>query len=223
VGRDSETPRQRLIPARRDRKERGYGDARRLHRRATSHRVRGEYAKARRLCVRSLRVLERAGVSQSPDSASVLKTLGAIHEDRSEYAEAERCYRRCVAILAAARGPVAARLGVQSLGKLANIHRVRGRYREAALLFRRALRAATATFDPDDPEVGALLNDRAVLYKYQGRFREARRLYRRALSDHAKRSRPGSPRRGDDLSQPWRPRACPRPVCPRRAVRPAVR
>ena len=72
---------------------------------------------------------------------------------------------------------------VQSLGTLAGIYRVQGRYAKAEPLYRQALALAETEIGPKDLEVATCLNNLAVLDKYTGRFAAAPRLYRGAL-DH---------------------------------------
>ena len=69
-----------------------------------------------------------------------------------------------------------------SLVAAAQLSFARGRYREAARLYPRALALAEKTLAPDALELAVPLNGLAVLYKNQARFAEARRLYRRALA-----------------------------------------
>ncbi len=261
----------------------------RLHERAVSHRAAGKLDQAESLGQRALALLEKAAGPDHPDVANVLNHLAGIHVDRSDYAKAERLYRRAVRILeqcarlqsqrdcvlqprvarnelpwvespattnpngvvsargtpsrnpfgvdvpapesspargwpkrvrpATVRSPEFSRQGVrtsnrvgklhrpgqsnalapeggtpnnqdadidrlrvQSLGDLASLYRVQGRYEEAEPLFHQALDLAERAFGPDDLEVSSVLNNLAVLYKYTGRFAEAGRLYQRALS-----------------------------------------
>ena len=217
----------------------------RLHDRAVAARAGGKCDQAESLGQRALALLEKAAGADHPDVANVLNHLAGVHVDRSDYAKAERLYRRAVRILerasarlqspwdsrsaapgrpkhvrpASARSPAfrrhdvrttngagkpnrhgqsnalppeggtpnnqdadVIRLHVQSLGDLASLYRVQGRYAEAEPLFKQALKIAEKTFASDDLEVSSVLNNLAVLYKYRNRFPQAERLYRRALA-----------------------------------------
>ncbi len=58
----------------------------------------------------------------------------------------------------------------------------KGRYREAAALFRQAAADAEAVLGPDAPQLAVILNNWGVVDKYSAHFDEARALYGRALA-----------------------------------------
>ena len=188
-----------------------------LHDRAVAFYAGGERDKARATCRRALRLMERAVGPDHPDVAAILNSLAAIALDRAEYAEAEALFGRSARIMDAVKGDDTdiARVRIQSLGNLAAVLRIRGRYDEAEPLLRQALALAEEALGPRDVEVGSLLNQLAVLHKYQGRFAEAGPLLPPGAADL--QAGPGArpPRGGDDLPQPRRARACPRPLHPR--------
>jgi tetratricopeptide (TPR) repeat protein len=170
----------------------------RLHGDALAALEAGELASAAGLAGQSLDLFERESGPTHPDVANVLNCLADVHEQRADYAAAERCSRRSVAIMRGLRdaglasGTDIHRLFAQSLSKHGAIVRILGRYGEAEALLREAVSIATASLDEDDPDVVGALNGLAVLYKYTGRFDEADELYGRALR-LAERNGPDDP------------------------------
>ncbi len=68
-----------------------------------------------------------------------------------------------------------------------------GRYSEAELYAKEALRLGTEEFGPNDPSTAVYLNNLAVLYQVQGRYAEAEPLYRRSLAIKEKALGPEHP------------------------------
>jgi tetratricopeptide (TPR) repeat protein len=157
--------------------------AARLHAEALKFHAEGQFEEARERCARSLGILERQSRQPGADVANILNTYGSIQQDLGLYAEAETIFRRSAGIAEGLSrdGAELERLRVRSFSHLADIIRVQGRYREAELMFERALSLAEAAFGPRDLHVSSVLNGWAVCYKYAGRFEDAERLYRRAL------------------------------------------
>jgi len=204
-----------------------------LHDRAVALFDRGERERARAAstCRRALTLMERAVGPDHPDVAAILNSLGRspstgrVCRGRSPLRPLGPDHGRDGEV---GRGDDPdldldldlVRVRVASLGNLGMVLRHQGRYGEAEPFLKRALGLAEATFGPRDLEVGSLLNQLGVLYKYQGRFAEAGR------STAARCGSPSGPSgrhpECDDLPQPRRPRARPRPLRPRRAVRPPL-
>src|SRR5205823_2301387 len=70
-----------------------------LHDRAILYRDQRKYGRALTACRKSLRRFENALGTKHPDVANIVDTLGSIRENRGAYAEAERLYKRALAIL----------------------------------------------------------------------------------------------------------------------------
>ncbi len=165
-----------------------------LHDQAVSYCGQGKLAQARRLCLRSIQLLETALGPDHPDVANVVHTLGTAYEREESYVDAERLYLRALGIVdQCARASDVDSFHVQVLDSLAGLYRVQGRYPEAEPLFRRALAIAAESLGPHDPRLSQVLNNLAVLYKYMARFEDASGLYRRALAITTKALGPKHP------------------------------
>ena len=143
----------------------------------------GKLARARPLCLRSIKILKSALGSKHPDVANVIHTLGTTYQREERYNDAERLYLRALRMVEdAARAEDVDSFHVQVLDSLAELYRAQGRYTDAEPLYRRALVLAEGVFGPDGVQLSQILNNLAVLYKYTARFDEASKLYHRALS-----------------------------------------
>ena len=165
-----------------------------LHDQAVAYCGQGKLARARPLCIRSIKILKTALGTKHPDVANVIHTLGDTYQREDRFDDAERLYLRALGIVEkAARAKDVDTLHVQVLDSLAGLYRVRGRYKDAEPLYRRALVLAEESFGPDDIQLSRILNNLAVLYKYTARFDEASKLYHRALGITTKALGPRHP------------------------------
>ena len=145
----------------------------------------GRAEEAEELFRRALHLLIESEGEDSPDAANVLSSMGAVGEQRCDYAGAEESYARAAAIMEAhadSDDEDVRRLRLQTLSDLGRICRVRGRYEEAEPLIQRSIAVAEEYFGPASVETAGALNDLGMLYKFNGRFDEAEPLYRRALA-----------------------------------------
>src|SRR5262245_19364011 len=151
----------------------------------------GRIDEAEDLFRRSIALFGQVEGPASPDMAAALGNLGAVLEDRCDYAAAEECYVRAATITEAIEGDGfknyeddedVARLRLQSLDNLGRINRIQGRYAEAEPVIRRALNFAIWTFGAESLEVSGALNNLGMLGKFAGWFDEAAECYRRALA-----------------------------------------
>ena len=145
----------------------------------------GRFEEAEELFRHALRLLEESEGEDSPDVANVLSSLGAVGEQRCDYAGAEATYARAAAIMDAhdeSEDEDVRSLRLQTLSDLGRIRRILGRYEEAEPFFKRSNALAEEFFGPDSVETAGTLNDLGMLYKFNGRFDEAEPLYRRALA-----------------------------------------
>lgn len=156
----------------------------RLHDAAVARQRDGESAAAVAPCRRALALLEEASGPAHPDVANVLLTLGELHEDLADYAEAETCYARAESITRAL--PLGhddlVRLRVQSLTHVGGIRRIRGSLEEAEVLLRDALEVAERHLGDEDPEVAVVCNALGMVCKFAGWFEQGEALYSRALA-----------------------------------------
>lgn len=116
-------------PAERQGRRDALEDASRLHDHAVAARARGECAAAAARARAALALFEQALGPDHPDVANVLNTLAGSYEDQGEYAQAEQLNQRSVAVMEPLSGGLeVAMLRVQSLGYLAGIYRIQGRF-----------------------------------------------------------------------------------------------
>lgn len=152
-----------------------------LHARAQQLRDSGEPLRARRFCTRALALLRAALGDGHADVANVLLELSATYQDRGDTDKALPPCRRAVAILNRLRcGIDGDRLRFSALAQLGDLLVAAGRYREAAVPWKRAARLAERKLGP--VESISALNGLGVIDKYLARFDEAEALYRRALA-----------------------------------------
>ena len=80
-----------------------------------------------------------------------------------------------------------------SLNNLGYLYQVIGRYREAELLFKRAIEASERVLPKDHPQTLISKNNLAALYQAQGRHREADPLFKYVLEAHERTLGPEHP------------------------------
>jgi len=105
-----------------------------------------------------------------------------------------------VARAAVARAGGGAELRALLDGAIGAVAQSAGHYQEAADAFARALESTEAALGPDDPRVGAALNNLGHATSSLGHYREALELYRRALAVREKALGPDHPQVANSLS-----------------------
>jgi CHAT domain-containing protein/tetratricopeptide (TPR) repeat protein len=120
-----------------------------------------------------------------PEYATAISWLANVYGAQGRYAEAERLYKRSLAIREKALGPEDP-LVANSLNSLADLYRYAGRFAEAELLLKRALAMSEKALGLEHSEVATTLNILGALYRNQGRYAEAEPLYKRALAIRVK-------------------------------------
>jgi len=149
-------------------------EARRLH-------EDGRPARALPHAQAALAIVERERGPDHADTANVCLGLSLIHEQLSEYDQAEAYARRAVEITRAVPGgATATRLRIHALAQLATIERIRGRIGTAERLYREVLDLADG--ESAHPDLVTLLSGLGIVYKAAGRYDDAEALYRRALA-----------------------------------------
>jgi tetratricopeptide (TPR) repeat protein len=128
----------------------------------------GDNHEARNLYRRALDTWQRTLPANAPEIATTLNNLGALYAAEGRYKDAEFYYRRALAI----------RPLPNTLNNLAEMYRGEGRYSQAEKLYRQLI----GTLSPDDPTLGAVLNNMGELCRQKSRKTEARDYYHRALA-----------------------------------------
>jgi tetratricopeptide (TPR) repeat protein/CHAT domain-containing protein len=121
-----------------------------------------------------------------------LHNLALAHQKQGNYAEAERLYRRALAVEEKALGATHLKVA-QTLNGLANVYWEQGKYADAEELYKRALGISERARGPSQPEVGIVLNNLGNLYNDQGKYADAERVFMRALAIQEKALGPSHP------------------------------
>jgi hypothetical protein len=96
-----------------------------LHDQAVAYCGQGNLARARPLCLRSIKILESALGPKHPDVANVIHTLGTTYQLDDRHSDAEHLYLRALRIVEnAARAEEVDSFHVQVLDSLAGLYRV---------------------------------------------------------------------------------------------------
>jgi tetratricopeptide (TPR) repeat protein len=129
-----------------------------------------------------------AAVARHADAAGLttptsrlMNRLGMYLDTRCQFQEAERLYRRALAIDETSNGPNH-RIVALHLNNLALLLKATNRLTEAEPIYRRALAIDESFYGPDHPEVATDLNNLAGLLFATNRMSQAEPLYRRALA-----------------------------------------
>jgi tetratricopeptide (TPR) repeat protein len=120
------------------------------------------------------------GAEIAEPTARLFNELGLLFDAKADYAEAERLYRRGLAIEEKSYGPGHPAVAPH-LNNLGNLLRETNRAYEAEPLIRRALAINENNLGSDHPTVAIQLNVLAYLLHDAGRFGEAELFFRRAL------------------------------------------
>jgi tetratricopeptide (TPR) repeat protein len=151
-----------------------------LHRVGSYLVVLARYDQAESLLQCALRIREQTQGLEHLDTATTLRTLAWLYQDRGKYAEAEPLYQRALRIREQQLGPEHLDVAT-SLNGLGHIYYQQGKYGEAEPLYQRALRIREQQLGPEHPEVAISLKALANLYTSEGKYEEAEPLHKRAL------------------------------------------
>jgi CHAT domain-containing protein len=110
-----------------------------------------------------------------------LDSLGLLYKSLDEFADADSCFRRSLAILKAADGPQSKDAGVVLLN-LADLYADHGRWGEAESDFRDALTIAVHAYGQNDPHVADVLRDGGSLMIDEGKLQPAASVLRGAIA-----------------------------------------
>ena len=118
--------------------------------------------------------------ADNPGIAVELNNLAEIERLTGQLDDAEKLYRRAIALDEKAGRQNSAEFAT-SLNNLALVYRAQGRLPEAERLYLRSLGVLEKALGPNHPDVARSLNNLAVLYRSQGRPERAQPLQERAL------------------------------------------
>jgi len=141
-------------------------------------------------------------VTEAPrteEESSSLSTLADLSRAKGRFAEAERLYKRALAIDEEALGKDQLKVA-RDLSNLAELYQAQGQYAEAEPLHKRALEIREKVLGPVHPEVAQSLNNLAAVYRDQGRYGAAEPFCKRALEIWEKVLGPVHPEVASSLS-----------------------
>jgi tetratricopeptide (TPR) repeat protein len=104
-----------------------------------------------------------------------------IYYIHGEYAEAEKLFKRSLAIREKALGPNHPDVAT-SLDIMASIYAIWGDYAKAEPLYKRSLAIREKALGPNHPDVAKSLNSMAIFYGIQGEYAKAEPLFKRSLA-----------------------------------------
>jgi len=142
-------------------------------------RKRARYEEAEVVCRRVVELRDKLGRS-AIDQAEALDSLGAVLTEENKYAEAERLFRRAIAICEGELGLEHRKTGMK-LSNLGCLLCTQRRYAEAEPIYRRALSINEQTLGLNHPDLVFTLDGLASTLYGLGRYTEAEPLYRRSL------------------------------------------
>jgi tetratricopeptide (TPR) repeat protein len=140
----------------------------------------GDYAQARPLYERVLRIRENRRGPEHPDTATSLNNLAGLLQDQADLEGAQPLFERALKIrekVLDLHHPDTA----TSLNNLAVIRRAQGDVEGARPLFERALEIRETVLGPEHPDTATSLNNLADLLQGQADLASARPLFERAL------------------------------------------
>jgi CHAT domain-containing protein/Tfp pilus assembly protein PilF len=128
-----------------------------------------DYARAEPLLRRSLTILEMIWGDGHADVAYAMRRLADVYDQKGDYERAELLYRRALAIFEKNFGSESKEV-VDPLVSLAWLYFLKDNYdhRRAGPLLDRALKIAEKLHGPESPQVGNVLNQKALLYRERG-------------------------------------------------------
>jgi CHAT domain-containing protein len=170
-----------------------------LYQRATALYTAGKYAEAIPFAEAYAEAAKTRYGENDPQFAVALNNVAQLLKSTNRPAEAERFYRRALAINEKSLGPEHPTVAT-GLHNLAALLYVTNRLTEAEPLMRRALAIDEKAYGPDHPSVALRLNNLAQLLNHTNQLPAAEPLMRRALVIHEKAYGPDHPAIATDLN-----------------------
>jgi tetratricopeptide (TPR) repeat protein len=143
-------------------------------------RGRAEFAGARALFERALRISEATLGAEHPNVATDLNNLGNVLQDQGDFAGARALYELALRIGEAALGAEHPTVAIR-LNNLGSVLRAQGDLAGARAMYERALRIDEVAYGSDHPEVGVNASNLGLVLHNSGDYAGARALYERAL------------------------------------------
>jgi CHAT domain-containing protein/tetratricopeptide (TPR) repeat protein len=131
-------------------------------------------------------IASRGGSALGRLDAYFLRGLAGLHEERGEFAEAERLYREAVRLVVQP-GPRRASAVLATVDGLINVMWARGKHAEREPFMLNAVGATFAAYPDGHPFLADRLDDLGRLYHTLGRFDWAEAVYERALEIRGRR------------------------------------
>ena len=130
---------------------------------------------------KGLALAEKASGPDSPQIASALRFVGAVHGARGEHEAAEKMLARAIALVEASYGPDHPDVA-SGLSLLARNVAEAGDLPRATELFRRSLAIREKVFGPEHPDVASSLGNLGTVLEMAGDHAGARKAYERTLA-----------------------------------------
>lgn len=153
----------------------------------------GRYQEAYPLLREAVETAERIPGLGCGDVVNLLVNLGVNYHERGQPGEAEKIYRRALA-LSQEEGCGTNHPGTaEALSNLATLAFARGHYEAAESMYRAALSGYVTAYGPAQPQTANVQENLGSLYKVRGRLTEAESLYQRSLETRESALGPNHP------------------------------
>jgi tetratricopeptide (TPR) repeat protein len=165
------------------------------------HRMLGTYGEAEQCYKKILQISEKGGWGQSSGAVTALEGLGIVYVNQGKPALAEPLFKKALAVYENGRKYRPAEdLGVaRNLIHLAGISKDRNDFREAAELYKRAIRTYSSASGPSSPMIAHCWKGLGEVYVQWHKPRRAIKCFKTALGAHAKTGLPEGPMVGATL------------------------
>jgi len=160
---------------------------------------RAQFAEAKALLERALKIYERTDGPDHPNVATIVNNLGSVLQDMGDLAEAKRCYERALKIDEKAYGPDHPNV-IRDVNSLGLVLKEQGELTGAKACHERALRTNEKAYGPDHPRVAADVNNLGLVLLDMRDLAGAKKCFERALKIDEKVFGPGHPTVATDVN-----------------------
>ncbi|MBL7133054.1 MAG: ATP-binding protein [Phycisphaerae bacterium] len=143
-------------------------------------RGRAEFAQAKEVIGRALKIHEKAYGKNHPNVATSVNNLGSVLSDLGDRAGAKKCFERALKIDEKAYGKHHPNVAT-SVNNLGSVLRALGDLPQAKKCFKRALKIDEDAFGPDHPKVAISVNNIGSVFYDLGDLEGAKKCVERAL------------------------------------------
>mmetsp|Transcript_18268 Transcript_18268/g.22363 ORF Transcript_18268/g.22363 Transcript_18268/m.22363 type:complete len:793 (+) Transcript_18268:81-2459(+) len=141
----------------------------------------GQYEKAMEQYDYAYKVsLEALGSKYHPDVAGIVHSIGIVHQMRSEFNDAIRCYEECIQIYRNTLGPDNPKKAGPTV-YLGSIHYRQGRYDKAMSCYKEALRLYETSYGINHPQVAPTMKSIAMIHTKKEEYDEAMEIFQDLL------------------------------------------